>query len=355
VPEEDNAFELSPVSFRPLDSKRVAGGTRVMLGELERDSLVVFTQDYQLRRGIDVRLKQNARRAAELVRMLAKEDQVAAEVVTQRLAALGHELPATRPLRIAAQTDLREFERLLSGNDLPAAYYRARHSLATTRLIQRAHFDDAVGKDPWPWGDPWIANFATLDEHIRLTAELASAQRGPNLLAEGGCENLQRMIGSGWKHFRHEQPNITSVVDLSPQTAHAGQAGLRLQAVATDPKNVPSAVEASPMWVTTANVPVERGQLLEIQAWVRMVRPMVASVDGLIIVDTIGGEALAQRVVQPGEWQQISLYRAVGQSAPMAVTFALSGLGEAWIDDVSIRVVSRGLPAPPLSAQVPRR
>ncbi|MGD9721825.1 MAG: hypothetical protein AB7O59_11105 [Pirellulales bacterium] len=355
VPEEDNAFELSPVSFRPLDSKRVAGGTRVMLGELERDSLVVFTQDYQLRRGLETRLNQNRRRAAELVRMLATEDQIAAEVVTQRLASVGRELPVTRPLRIAAQTDVREFTRLLAANDLPGAYYRARHALAATRLIQRAHFDDAVGKDPWPWGDPWIANFATLDEHIRLTSELASAQRGPNLLAEGGCENLQRMIGGGWKHFRHEQPNITSVVDLSPQTAHSGQAGLRLQAVAVDPKNVPSALEASPMWVTTSNVNVERGQLLEIQAWVRVARPIVASVDGLIVVDTIGGEALAQRLVQAGEWQPVTLYRAVGQSGPMAVTFALSGLGEAWIDDVSIRVVARGTPVPPLQAQVPRR
>jgi hypothetical protein len=35
------------------------------------------------------------------------------------------------------------------------------------------------------------------------------------------------------------------------------------------------------------------------------------------------------------------------RSGPLAVTFALSGLGEAWIDDVSIRVVQRGAPLPP--------
>ena len=45
VPEGDNAYELTPTSFRPLRSDRVLGGTRVLLTESERDSLVVFTQD----------------------------------------------------------------------------------------------------------------------------------------------------------------------------------------------------------------------------------------------------------------------------------------------------------------------
>ena len=58
VPEEDNAYELSLASFRPLTSKRVAGGTQVLLGELERDSLVVFTRDQLVYSGLNAKLEE---------------------------------------------------------------------------------------------------------------------------------------------------------------------------------------------------------------------------------------------------------------------------------------------------------
>jgi hypothetical protein len=351
VPEEDDAYELSLVSFRPLDSKRVAGGTRVLLGELERDSLVVFTQDPQLIRGLHARLQDKRRRAADLARKIAADDQVSVEVVCQRLAALGHAIAATRALRTAAQNDLREFDGLLARGDLAGAYYRARHALAAVRLIQRAHFDDANSGATRACGDPLLASFETLEAHFRLVNELASAPRGPNTLLEGGCEDLQRMVAAGWKHFRHQQPNITTAVDLAPQAAHAGRTGLRMRAVSTDPDDKPGAIETPPMWVTTSPLQVERGQTLEIQGWVRITRPITGSVDGLLIIDSLTGEPMAQRISQPGDWQPFTIYRAVGRSGSLTLTFALSGLGEAWIDDLSIRTVSRGQANPPQQAQ----
>ena len=260
----------------------------------------------------------------------------------ERLAAQGHAIPATGRLRLAARTDLREFSELAAAGDLPGAYYKARHSLAAIRLIQRAHFDEATKGIEWLTGDPWLASFATLPEHYRFVTELASAPRGPNILPEGGCDDLQRMIAAGWKHLRHEQPNVTTAVDLSPQAMHSGGTGLRLQAVANDPKNKPGALEMPPMWVTTASVPVERGQLLEIQGWVRIVRPMIGSVDGLMVIDSLSGDPLAQRVIEPGDWKSFTMYRAVGRTGLMSLTFALTGLGEVWVDDVSVRVVARG-------------
>jgi hypothetical protein len=346
VPEEDHAYELSLVSFRPLDSKRVAGGTRVLLSEMERDSLVVFTQDHQLIQALNARLKRSRQRAAQIVRQLAAEDQISVEVVGRRLAALGHDIVAARPLRITAQEDLREFDALLGKNDLPGAYYRARHALAVLRIIQRAHFDDAVAGVPWPLGDPYLASCGALDEHFRLASHLASAQRGPNLLPEGGCEDLQRMVAAGWKHFRPRQDNITTAVDLSPQVAHAGQGGLRLKAVATLEDNKPTAVESSTMWVVSPPMRVEAGQLLEIQGWVRIAQPITGSVDGLLIVDSLTGPSLAQRVTQPGDWRPFTIYRGVPRSGTMTISFALGGLGEAWLDDVLVRTVARPGQAP---------
>jgi hypothetical protein len=347
VPEGDNAYELSLSSFRPLDSKRVAGGTRVLLGELERDSLVVFTDYPLVIRELNARLNQSRRRAAALVREIAAGDQVAVEVGSQRLAALGHDIPATRPPRIAVQNDLRQYDALLAKGDVAAAYYQARHALANLRLIERMHFEEATSGS-LPLGDPRSASFATLAEHVRFTSELASAPKSPNRLPEGGCEDLSRMIQAGWKHYRHPRPGIATAVDLSPQVARSGRAGLRLRATAENAGNQPAAIESPPMWVTTAPLPVERGQLVEIQAQVRVAKPIAGSVDGLLMIDSLTGETMAQRLGQGADWQQLSVYRAVGQSGPMVVTFALCGLGEVWIDDVSVRVIARPGSANPL-------
>ncbi len=68
---------------------------------------------------------------------------------------------------------------------------------------------------------------------------------------------------------------------------------------------------------------------------------IAGSVDGLLIVDSLGGEPLAERIMQTKGWQEFSLYRAAPHSGPMTVTFALTGLGEAFLDDITIQPIDR--------------
>jgi hypothetical protein len=67
--------------------------------------------------------------------------------------------------------------------------------------------------------------------------------------------------------------------------------------------------------------------------------PITGSADGLLIVDSLSGEALADRIGKTAGWRQFVLYRVAPQSGAMCVTFALSGLGEAQLDDVVIQTV----------------
>jgi len=105
-------------------------------------------------------------------------------------------------------------------------------------------------------------------------------------------------------------------------------------------------VETPPVWVTTPSIRVPAGRLLEIQARVWVPRPIKGSVDGLLVFDSLGGPALAERVGMTSAWRRLVLYRIVPADAadePLTVTFALTGMGEARIDDVSIRVLDRGV------------
>lgn len=349
VPEGNNAYELSPTSLRPLASKRIAGGTRVTLGESERDSVVVFTQDERVLRVLSDRLAQSRARATQLTVDLAHAQLSDTQAGLERLAAAGQAISAVQKPLASAQDALRECETLRK-TELVQAYYRARRAQQVLRDIRRAHWDQAVPKTEWPLVDPFVANFAVLSEHPRFAHQLAAAPRGPDRLPEGGFESLEAMRQAGWKYYQHAQPNIITTVDLDPQAAHGGRVGLRLRVTPADPNNVPGAIETPPLWITSPGVHVQPGELLEMKGWVRIAAPIVGGVDGLLVIDTLSGEALAGRVTTAGEWREFTIYRAAVRSTPVVITFALGGIGEAWIDDVSIRVVARG--GQPQQAQI---
>lgn len=348
VPEGNNAYELSPTNFRPLTAKRIAGGTLVTLAESERESVVVFTQDALVTKTLNERLGRIRKRAAQLTRDLAQADLAELDATEQRLAAVGRTIPSSPKARAAAAAELAQCDEALpSGtpSDLSKAYYLARHAQQTLRDVRQAHWNVAMQSSPWPLSDPLLTTFGTLGDHYRFQHELTSAPRGPNRLAEGGFESFAAMRAAGWKYYEHAQPNIATSVHLLPEAAHGGRLGLRLRAEARDAENRPAVVETAPMWITSPSVMVQQGELVQIQGWLRVAQPIVGSVDGLLIIDTLSGEALAGRVSRGAEWRQFTVYRAAGRPGPMAITFALAGMGEVWIDDVTIQTVGRAAAA----------
>ena len=207
------------------------------------------------------------------------------------------------------------------------------------RMVERAHWEAAVAGLGSPLSSPAAVSFATLPWHWRLIDRIASSRPGPNRLGGGDFEDLQTLLTTGWNHFQHTTAGLRTAADLVPEAAHSGCCGLRLTVRAEDPDNPPAMVETPPMWITSPAVPVEAGQLVCIRGWVHVPTPLTGSVDGLLIIDSLSGEALAERIGRTGGWQQFTLYRAAPQSGRMTVTFALSGLGEVRLDDVTIQLV----------------
>jgi hypothetical protein len=116
--------------------------------------------------------------------------------------------------------------------------------------------------------------------------------------------------------------------------------GLRLSVTADDLKNPPAMLETQPIRFISPSIMLEAGQIVCIHGWVNVPSPITGSVDGLMIFDSLGSEALAERVGHTSGWQEFALYRIAPQSGTINVTFALTGLGEAWIDDVAVQVLN---------------
>ena len=158
----------------------------------------------------------------------------------------------------------------------------------------------------------------------------------PNALAGGDFENLQLMVDNGWLNRRCDVADIQTKVELDEQAAVGGRLGLKLSAF-TDNRHL-DIIETTPVWITTGNIPVTAGQVVRIHGWAKVPEAIGGSLDGLMIIDSLGGPALAERFEQTRDWQEFSLYRGVPSDGNLNITFALTGLGTAMVDEVTVRI-----------------
>jgi hypothetical protein len=365
VPESSNAYELTPGGIRVLRHKRVTGGVRVTLDDFGLTSLVLLAHDPLVINSLTQRAAALGPRAAELQRQLAaRRFQVVEEVAAQ----LGGRTTAAQQSGAwlgAAREALQLCDSRLAAKDYAAAYLSAERALRALRLVERAYWDKAVEGRPTPLSSPAAATFVTLPWHWRSAARLDASRLGANRLPGGDFEDLDAMVRAGWRHLEKPAAGIETTCEFVADAAHSGRTGLRLSAsfrpkqpntappgsdpvpadapaakpTAAKPPSPPDVIETSPTWIITAPVPVEAGQLVLIRGWVQIPTPITGSVDGLMIVDSLGGEDLALRISKTTGWQPFSLLRVAPQSGALTVTFALTGLGEVRLDDVAIQVV----------------
>ncbi len=261
-------------------------------------------------------------------------------------------LKAVPALVDAARQSLQKCDGQLGSNDLAAATLSAEHAMQSLRQVQRAYWDAAVNgpasRLASPITSPAAVSFDTLPSHWRLVDRLKAGRLGPNRIAGGDFEDMDTMMRAGWQYIPNlplptssprSAANLLTAVDLLPEAAHSGRLGLRLAVTARDPKNPPAAVESPPILFTSPAVQVEPGQIVCVNGWVQVPAPITGSSDGLLIVDSLSGEALAARIGKTKGWQRFALYRVAPQSGAMCVTFALTGLGEVRLDDVAIQVL----------------
>ena len=339
VPEAHNAYELVPGRLRPLRRQRVTGGVQVTLDEFGLTGAVLLTQDPLAISSTTQRAQRIGRRAAELRRELAVwKSQTVAQVYQQLSTTSGPAANAATYLA-AANYQLRQSGAMLAARDYAAADACAQRAMRPLRLLERTYWEAAVKSVDAPVASPAAVCFRTLPWHQAMMALVASAGLGPNRLIGGDCEDLQVTLDSGWRHAQFPVTAVRAEAELSPAAARSGGFGLRLAAEAVDPANPPELIESPPVWITTHAVPVETGELIRIHGWVRVPEPITGSVDGLMIVDSLSGEILARRIHQTRDWQPFTLYRVAPQAGRMSVSFLLTGLGEAWLDDVTIQPV----------------
>ncbi len=339
VPEAHDAFVLAGGRLRPVRRDRVAGGIRVALEEFDLTGAVVLTQDPLVISSTTRRAGAIARRTAELSRNLAAWKLMGTEATLARLPRGSLPTAQASAWLAASRAELQRCGRDLDSRDYVQAYLRAQRAMRPLRLAERTAWEAAVVRLPTPAASPAATTFRTLPWHLAMMERVGASGLGPNRLPMGDFEDLGAMMRYGWRHVQRPSKAVLAAAELVPQAARSGRLGLRLVAEPADPDSPPEVVETPPIWITSPGIRVETEELLCVRGWIRAERRIHASVDGLLILDSLGGEPLALRIDQTADWEPFELYRAAPQSGLMTVSFVLSGLGEVWLDDVEIRPV----------------
>ena len=361
VPEPHQAWLVTSRGLRPLKQRRVTGGVSVIIEGFRSEAFVLFSGDPAITGSVQRQLAEVAPADLAARRSLATASLTQASQLAASLppAALG-KIPASEMLAEAIR-DAQTAETLLT-TDPASARDRFDRAAAIGQQFTRLVWERGVVATGSIVAAPLCTSGSTLAEHWQFVETLAMTNPGENMLPGGGMDRIDDLAGNGWRHFVLPQETIRTSVEVSHDTPADGSGCLRMVARAADPEAPPIVVETPPVWVTTPPIEAEPGRLIEIEAEVRVPERLSGTSDGLLVFDNWGGPGLAERVVGTGGgWKRLVLYRippAGSSPPPLVVTFATTGLGEVFIDEVHIRqrarVGEQGIaPATPVATTLP--
>lgn len=338
APSSAQVYRIAAGDLEPLTHQRVTGGLRMTLDDSGLCSLVVVSQEPLVINHFKRFLAEQRESTAELEYEVSSQWKAVVEGVYKQLAAAGKAFPQAPALLSDADANLRRSSDVLAARDFRSGQLFAERAATSLTRLRRGVWEQTVSVFPDPIASPFCATFETLPWHWALAERLSAATWTGNVLAGGDMEQLDHMLRSGWRRHLRDPSPVDSAVELSPPAARSGGNGLSLRVFQAEGEAEVAVLEAPRLWITSPDVAVRRGQVVRVHGWVQLPQSLEAGRDGLLVYDSLGGIALAERITQSGGWREFTLYRVAPRDGRVQLTFALSGIGEAWIDDVSVQL-----------------
>ncbi len=380
-------------------AKREAGGTLITIPEFDTAAAVVFTTDLKqtgiVARWQDFTQSDKGKLAAQWAQQQAVEQYNKTLTTHQNILKAGGpgvEDAADQFNQSAYRIKLAEH--YASNNQWDVAYRESRRAVRPLRVLMRAHWEEAVKTLDVPTASPFAVSFYTLPQHWQFAREVQASRPAGNGFPNGGFELsrpapeggaavsslpgwevrsliLDKAVGKaaiinvteGLMDRPIPPPPITPTRYAPLRTPPPGpefrqpNAGRHCLMLRVEPKREkdaagrtipdPSALERTVLAVDSPAADFAPGTVVRISFWAKV--PAVgATADGVVVFDSAGGEPLAVRIqntlIPAGAtvWKEYHLYRRVPPTGKIAMTFALTGFGTAFFDDVRIEPLVGG-------------
>jgi hypothetical protein len=328
-------YLVTSAGLQPVRSDRVAGATQFQVEHLGMVGLAVLSHENLVLDRITQLAAEQRQRRRELELdvlglLIERAEQLASADRTTRSDELRQQI-------VEAAALLDRSRQLGAAGDFRAAEWHAHRAANQLAAAERRSWEQAARSFSSPSASPCCRLVPALPLHDTLVGRLQGRTWSGNALAAGGMEDLNHLLNSGWRRETIDRTDVNCAVQLSFDGPRTGRSSLQLQAVSNS--RAPRAFDQPLIEIHSAAVPVRAGQLIQIRGWARMPRDLERTTDGLLIYDSLAGPGLAERITAADGWREWTLYRAPLSDGQLVLYFALTGLGEVWIDDVSVQIV----------------
>jgi hypothetical protein len=347
VPITSQAWEVSPAEVRGLKTERVDKGLRITLPEFGLTSAVLFTSDTNLMAKLQDHARGKRQVAAQWSYDMAFAEYEKAVKVQAQLEQLGASVPEANGLLEDARKRLQKTKELWERQAFSEAYHEAQRAARPIRILMRAQWEKAVRGLETPVASPYAVSFYTLPKHWQFIDQVKRSTVAANQLRGGDFELSAARVQDNWKLDRPTLDDVDMLAERVSEmpgtkkgngleTPIEGKQCLMLQIKPRAGKTPPVALENTVLSLTSPDVKLPPGTLVQVSGWIHIPAPITASPDGALLFDSTGGEPLATRLADPTPWKKITVYRRVPASGSVNVTLALTGIGTVFFDDIRI-------------------
>ena len=334
----DRAYQLTDTRLKLLSSVRNMGGTEIQIPDCPFLTAVVFTQDPLVVSQLSQSYQRIGKQPIQQMRSELSQQWIAImQLIDQQMARMGRgsaEIGGTLNEAVTAYRVASDLIVKSSGDAATTFLDRTEERLGFSR---RETAVGPLGLFQSKTSTPFVAHASLIPLHWRLTDQLkTSGDWDPNGLPAGDFESLQHMQRSGWENHRIDSTALTTRVELSSDQVVLGRKSLKLS---VRPNASAGVIEETPLWIVSPAVKVQPNQMVQIHGWVNVPQTLKGNMDGLLITDSFGGHALAERIISTEGWEEFTLYRSVNKAGDLNLRFDLNGFGEAYLDEVTIRTI----------------
>jgi hypothetical protein len=334
-------YHLSGNGLMLLDSGRSIAGSEITIEDCGSLEAVLITDDPRvINRIAETWLVAGDQSLVELYRDITRQWLVIGQLINEQLARMGQGNATASGLLNDANNSLLQAGSLLGNGSSMSAWrslLQADQQLAAARreILQntRGRFNSSVAS-------PLLSHLSLVPVHFDLASRIDPVRWQPNGLAGGEFEDLGQMMASDWQNNRASIEELETHVELSRSSPVRGKSSLLMKVNPVAGKADEGIVDRPALWIRSAKVPVRAGQLVRIHGWVNISQPLRGTTEGLRIVDSIGGLDLAERITMTRNgWQEFTLYRCPADDTELTITFEMTGVGQAMIDEVEVNLL----------------
>lgn len=335
IPSTYNAYRLTPNGLEPLNIVRKAGSSNVTIDSQVDWSMILLAQNPSVISSMYNRLRTHGKRSSVLFKELTANRLENFRPWFNPNKASKEEIALfNRASEAITRSEWAINQNLWSESDMSNCV--AANAL---RILEFSYWSGIVGTMREPNFHPAAVSFRTMRLFYVWRQNMQNYKQGDNVLPAGDFESLDEFMDSNWALYLEDDANsqISAKGDINPMAAFSGKSGVRLTAQ-TPPglQNAIALLDKTPVTILSPTVQVEPYETVKITCLVNLPQPLRCTVDGLKISDVHSGDVLARRITKTLGWQPIVMFRTADSEGKIQLSFELTGVGTAYIDNVKI-------------------